>query len=72
MQYWHVAKILLAAVTAEDVDFEAHARAICGIAFSASSDPVVVNSYGPICYSRSSWNPGQQELIYHRCAMAAK
>lgn len=52
LQYWHVAMILL--TREKDNENEAHARAICGMAFSAASDSVVVNSYGPICYSEFS------------------
>ncbi|OAL34976.1 hypothetical protein AYO20_05691 [Fonsecaea nubica] len=46
-------------------DFEAHARTICGMAFSANSDPVVVNSYGPICYSAQwlSRDDARRELV---------
>ncbi len=62
IQYWHVASILLACQKDPDSENEAHARAICGMAFSASSDSVVVNSYGPICYSKFSRNTGGQEL----------
>ncbi|KIW23954.1 uncharacterized protein PV07_09700 [Cladophialophora immunda] len=67
MQYWHVAQILLDLHTGSPVDFEAHARAICGMAFSANSDPVVVNSYGPICYSAQwlSRDDARRELVNH-------
>ncbi|OAL26837.1 hypothetical protein AYO22_04004 [Fonsecaea multimorphosa] len=67
IQYWHVAQILLGLNTGSEVDFEDHARTICGMAFSANSDPVVVNSYGPICYS-AQWLSGDEarrEVVNH-------
>ncbi|KIW93781.1 uncharacterized protein Z519_05096 [Cladophialophora bantiana CBS 173.52] len=65
MQYWHVAQILLGLNSGNTVNFEAHARSICGMAFSAYSDPVIVNSYGPICYSAQwlSRDDSRRELV---------
>ncbi|KAG9775406.1 hypothetical protein KCU88_g5106, partial [Aureobasidium melanogenum] len=51
MHYYHVATMVLNQSEADPVELESHARAICGLAFSASSNAVMVNAYGPISYS---------------------
>ena len=49
MQYYRVAMILCNSGNKEE-----HAAEVCGLAISDGSDPVMVNSYGPICFSMSN------------------
>ncbi|KAJ4676159.1 hypothetical protein HRR93_004058 [Exophiala dermatitidis] len=50
MHYYHVVTMVLNRSDPDPVELENHARAICGLAFSAKSDAVMVNAYGPISY----------------------
>ena len=70
MQYWHVAQILVTQDHGSAAELEAHARVICGLAMSADSDPVMVNSYGPICYSECSLRGRERRLTGSRCTVA--
>ncbi|KAL2433476.1 hypothetical protein ABEF95_003337 [Exophiala dermatitidis] len=51
MHYFHVANMVLNRSEADPVELESRACEIYGLAFSANSDAVMVNAYGPISYS---------------------
>lgn len=53
LQYYHVASILLEKDRASPFELDQHARIVCGLALSSNSEAVIVNSYAPICFSRS-------------------
>lgn len=53
LQYYHVASILLEKDRASPFELDQHARIVCGLALSSKSEAVIVNSYAPICFSRS-------------------